>query len=563
MGRHEGRIAVAVAGSFISLWLAYTFILPPFEGFDETAHYSYISLLADEAAIPDFRTSRLDRTMEHEFAAVPRPYAVVPPYENNGGLTYAAFFDSDQWEKGVAAAQPIWTTPTRPVRYSAGDAPNWQGQHPPLFYLSMTMPYRLCAGCAPGIRLLVLRLSCVGLASGSLVFWWLTVRAATATSARRILLGGGGAALLLPSNCYDLGRLGNDSLAALLLSASIFFAFRAVQQGRFRDYAALAATLAAGLVTKAFFVPCAAGLIGYFAIVALRQRTRRRAVGALVVTMAPLLISGWWFAWYAARYGQPLGSQETYVLVQRLAIGNTLNATALVGQAFVGAKAFIHSFVWCGSWSWVRRPNVEYLLMAPLLVAAVGTMARNVLVRRSQSCGELRALRWLAVAVLGPLLLGFVYHLWLCIWYTGSAAGTPGYYLQFAWPLVGLCLAGIWDLASGRGSRLALLAMISLAVVFEASGLWFSAQIYTGFVIKTGVSNFGVGGIPPTLDNLRQVHQRLSLLSFPTAALVCYALSIPLRLYVFGRLALSTPPDAAPPATKDIIASGPGELPEG
>ena len=64
-----------VAITFCLALYAHMLILPPFEGFDEPAHYSYISYLADQHRIPILGVTPLDRTMEEESADLPKPYA--------------------------------------------------------------------------------------------------------------------------------------------------------------------------------------------------------------------------------------------------------------------------------------------------------------------------------------------------------------------------------------------------------------------------------------------------------------------------------------------------------
>ncbi|MCH7687199.1 MAG: hypothetical protein IH899_11040, partial [Planctomycetes bacterium] len=119
---------------------------------------------------------------------------------------------------------------------------------------------------------------------------------------------------------------------------------------------------------------------------------------------------------------------------------------------------------------------------------------------------------------------------------TGIGSGTGGYYLFFAWPLVGIGFAGIWSLGTGRWRRLVLTCAVTAAVLFEAGGLWFSAQVYAGFIEKVGTTKIGEGGMAFSLENLLELHQRLGYLGFPTLALACYAGSLGLRVFVFRRL---------------------------
>jgi len=150
--------AVAVVVSFLSLTLTYTLILPPFEGFDENAHYSYISLLADRGQAPDFRTTPLDVASSDTADHLPRPYSSVPPFERNGGKTYGDFFRRTPDAERRAIVCRFWQPLRSPTNYAPREnSYNWIGQHPPLYYALMTLPYRCARSASPGGRLLVLR----------------------------------------------------------------------------------------------------------------------------------------------------------------------------------------------------------------------------------------------------------------------------------------------------------------------------------------------------------------------------------------------------------------------
>ena len=68
MPSRQRTIALLTATSFVSLGLAYLLLLPPYEGFDETGHYSYVTELADCGRITDLRSSPLDATIEADLA---------------------------------------------------------------------------------------------------------------------------------------------------------------------------------------------------------------------------------------------------------------------------------------------------------------------------------------------------------------------------------------------------------------------------------------------------------------------------------------------------------------
>jgi hypothetical protein len=225
-------------------------LLPPYEGFDETAHYSYISVLSDRHEIPDFLRTPLDATVENDRRGLPQPYNALPPFELNGGITYSEFFKNDGALVHETAVRRLWQKPKEPASYTPGQGINWQGQHPPLYYLTMILPYRLARDWPPGMRLLFLRLVSVALACGSLVFWLKAVKLFHSPSARRFLLLAGLAIVFFPSLVYDLARLGNDSLAALLFAGSFYFLLATYvhEQRRLSDFGGLTLTLGLGLL---------------------------------------------------------------------------------------------------------------------------------------------------------------------------------------------------------------------------------------------------------------------------------------------------------------------------
>jgi len=133
--------AAGVAAAFLSLLLAHLLILPPYEGFDENGHYSYISFLADRGQVPNFWTTPLDRTSSHAADGLPRPYSSVPPFERNGGRTYGDFFNRTPDSQRRAVADRFRQPPDRPAQYAPqANSANWIGQHPPLYYALMSLP---------------------------------------------------------------------------------------------------------------------------------------------------------------------------------------------------------------------------------------------------------------------------------------------------------------------------------------------------------------------------------------------------------------------------------------
>jgi len=71
VGQHHSRTELFLATFILFLGLGYLAILPPFEGFDETAHYSSIRQIADTATIPFYGSSFIDQKIEQYMKAAP------------------------------------------------------------------------------------------------------------------------------------------------------------------------------------------------------------------------------------------------------------------------------------------------------------------------------------------------------------------------------------------------------------------------------------------------------------------------------------------------------------
>lgn len=113
-----------LAAGLLLLELAWIAFLPPWEGFDETAHDSYLQQLTDTRHVPVLGRARLSQDVEAYATAAPMPYAATAPMEQNGGLTYRAFFAAPP---GVVARgrATVHAAPARPRAYAPGRELNW------------------------------------------------------------------------------------------------------------------------------------------------------------------------------------------------------------------------------------------------------------------------------------------------------------------------------------------------------------------------------------------------------------------------------------------------------
>ena len=84
-------IILLLLGSFL-LGVSYISALPIWEGFDETAHFSYVQQVADSGELPFYGKDQISKDVEKYYAYAPVPYALSAEFQNNDRLTYQSFF---------------------------------------------------------------------------------------------------------------------------------------------------------------------------------------------------------------------------------------------------------------------------------------------------------------------------------------------------------------------------------------------------------------------------------------------------------------------------------------
>jgi hypothetical protein len=514
------RVVRLLAAGYLLLGVSHIALLPPWEGFDESAHYSYIQELADTGSVPRMETARISADVER-YRDAPLPYASRPPFESNGALTYRTFFAGGPDRVGRGEAL-VHRRPEAPRRYVPGPVRNWQAQHPPLYYVVLAPLYRATRAVSWGAHLFALRLASFLLAWTA---WALAVAGClNATAARQdafpwrwATLGTAVWPMFWPGWFPEFARLGNDSLAALLATAVWLLTVRAVRGGLATGLAlSIGVLLGVGSLTKLPFVALAAGLTAFWLVrAATTGGTREMAgIGArltmiLGVTAA---IAGWWYV--RARYpyvialwpGEVAALREAGGLVGGLARNLTAPAW-LRGQA-----TLLVTVAWSGTWSLARPPHV---VLAPLaltvLLAALGYLAA---LRRFRP-GELA---WAPLWMAAFLVAGLEYHALVRIALTGNAI-TPGYYLHILLAPLGAALGLALQRACSRALwRRVMLVLGGYALVFALVVSWAQVLMFSGHVFKAGANRFYQAGSPwPALLDAPEVLGRMNALAFPAA----------------------------------------------
>ena len=324
--------------ALLLIGMGYIAVTPPFEGFDESAHYSSIRQIADDGTLPVYGKSTISRNVI--VYAGPKPYETAdPPFDS--GNTYAKFFSNPS---SIAAFTEQQKLPRR--AYEASDQLNWQTQHPPLYYGLMSIVARSTAGLSLLDEIFLLRSLSYALATGGVM---LAIAAAQVRmSADKASIGFVIYPILLPMFFPEFARIGNDSLCLLFAGACALFTALADRERERRLWPLLlGVSLGFGLLTKALFLPIALGYALFFGIgFALEPAERRRHLELLMLTLIPATaIGGGWYLYKLLAYGSISGSQEAVLLEEQggllAGLQHRFSAFLLASSAMVTLASYV------------------------------------------------------------------------------------------------------------------------------------------------------------------------------------------------------------------------------
>jgi hypothetical protein len=525
------RVVAALGAGHLLLGLAHIATLPPWEGFDEFAHYSYVQEIADTGSVPRLSTARLSADVERYAQSAPLPYSAAPPFESNGGLTYYSFFRGSEEAVGRGRGL-VHERPLEPRRFAPTAGINWQAQHPPLYYLVLAPVYRATRDLGWGLHLFSLRLLSYALAWTA---WVLAVcgclrMAASAPAAARLpwhwaALGTAIWPVAFPGWFPEFARLGNDSLCALLATAVWWLAIHAAQEGLSARHAVgFGLLLGAGALTKGLFLPIGAGLVAFWLLRAWRSggreevlRTGGRAAMTLLVAAA---IAGWW--WYGADsqpYGYPLRADELRSLGESGGLTAGLLRNATLRALVRGHAALVTTVAWAGTWSLARPP---YLFLLPLAATALLVSGGYLWTLRRRGLGDVA---WLPFWMVAPVLAGLSGHALVRIGLGGQAI-TPGYYLHVLLAPLGFALGMVLAACFPQRTLRAGIGLLgAYALGFAAAITWAQVLMFTGHLVKTGSDKFYRMGSPwAVLFDVPSVLQRLGVLGYPLVGAIAFVL---------------------------------------
>ena len=500
--RAARRVTWLLLIASILVGVAHVAFLPPWEGFDETAHWSYIQELSDLGHPPRYGADGLSQDVDRYPG--PMPYRSAPPFQATGRPTYRTYR-----QKGAPALTG------GPSRYASGPELNWQSQHPPLYYALMVPTYRLTAHGGWKAGLLALRLASFALAWAGLAIGVLATGRCVARGEAD--LGVWTAPImaawpfLFPQFFPEFARLGNDSLCLLGMGAVWALTLPVLcGRGGWLHAMGLGLVLGLGLLTKAFFLPIGAA-VGVLLLVRWQLDGRRfAALGQAVLPgVVALAVGGWWYLEKRLETGSLTGSDEFIRLSH--AGGATALATGFsVAELARGLAVLPATFLWAGTWSLARLPEVLLAAPAALLALAVAGYLGRL---RSG-----RLIAWAPLVFAAPMAAGLIYHIY--VWMAGTGAVTPGWYFHILAAPLGLAVALGWRWPRAQSALAALTGAYTLAA-------WsFQLAMFSGCAAKLGADkHYDLKGASCFIDP-----HALAMIAYPALGAAALAAGVALGL---------------------------------
>jgi hypothetical protein len=503
-----GAIRLLLAGALL-IGFAQIAITPPFEGFDETTHYSYIAQLADTGRWPNFGDP-ISADVEAITQITPLPESA------HTAVSYSKFFQGSA--ASIAAAGARLHAPRDPaLPWRNGATVNWEAQHPPLYYAMMVPLYRATKGVSVIGQLFALR------SLSYLIAWAGLVLAVFA--ALRMPLAGQGAPVafalalwpaLFPTWFPEMARIGNDGLVLLIAVPAWWLLVRLTAPApSLRDYALFGLACGLGLLTKVTFAPFVAVAGCYLLWRLWRQRQEGAGhvfVGLVLFAVAIAIVAGWWYVMRAVETGHLLATSDSLSLEQEGGLVARLKQNFAAADFARGLLVTVMTFLWSGTWSFVTPglwPFVPMLLL--LAVLAFGVVVRRDGLREPSNLLGLLTLALFCAALFQQALV---------LMARLGPSVVPAWYLHsFAPVLAGVLALGLIGTMESALRRLMML-LILYAPFFMLFAMFGQVLFYAGCESRRpGLADHIFSSAPCGIP-FGTLYDRLAVLAFPGAALV-------------------------------------------
>lgn len=539
-----GRSATWLLAAALLTGMGWLAVLPPWEGFDEGAHFSSIQQIADDFTVPRQGEARLSADVERYATLAPLAYGY-------GGMTYHEFFFGGHWKQ---ATQALHRPPVAPRAYAPGSGGNWQAQHPPLYYIALAPVYLLTKAWSWIHQLFALRTVSYLFALGGLALGIRGTRRylpellkpdppALAEAVPAVVWTMAAWPYLFPMFFPEMARLGNDSLCLLLMGAAWYLLLRTLARGDpLGGYGGLGVVLGLGLLTKAFFMGIAGGVAMFLALRlhsgwrsgAPRPELTRQGIGLAVAALLPWAIGGGWYVYQHITYGASTGALEQMAVQQFGGVTGGLADAFSWGRLARAMATIFGTFIWGGTASLARIPELFHVPLLALEFAVFGAYLYSLARLRARPLG------WAPLLIGAPMFLGLCYHVLIRLVLSGHGVGTlgtPGWYLHMlAAPLGFAAGLGVMRLCSSRPLRRILAALVAYTLAYFLVAFGHQLLFYAGCIVKVPeTKHFGFPAGPACSGGLLEVIQHLETLGQPWLGIPLVAAGLAMAAFALVR----------------------------
>jgi hypothetical protein len=448
--------------------LLYAGLLPLWDGFDEPFHYGYVQQLRRQCRPLVFGRTTLSSEVWDSLALAPGSYLVKRNVSRV--IAFNEYFALSE-SKRVQLRRQLEHLDPQTANQSSG-SPNYEAQQTPLAYSILAIFDFVWRRISLLRRVLLLRLVCA--IASSIAAGILTLKLA-----RQLGLserwGLSAVYLVFSSQMFyaSTAHVANDWLSIPLFTLLIVVAISLQRNPKTATAGLFFVTLAAGLLTKAYFlalIPFAGFFVGWLCW------TGRLSVSrvALIATV-PLTIVGGWYQRNIALYHDLSGMQQT--IGGRVAISQLVRA--LFGLPWIRMiDATLTTSIWTGnnSATTFNSKTVHFVLLLWLMAAGLylrATMGRRV-----------RAAEALVIIVFLSYALGLLYDTVLLYSLTGGTLlSPPPWYVQVLLP-PSVCLAMVGVAQARRVGEMIRIALLSSAYMISVTYLAKLIPLYAGYTAQ-------------------------------------------------------------------------------
>ena len=506
------RLLLFLWVAFVMRGLWYSAAMPVWEGYDEPYHFAYLQQLAAGKGLP-VGAAVVSLEVQHSLHLLPLAWELHLQHLPPPLITYDSFWRLPATDRELLILGVRRLSPGEGNEPATEWIPNYEFQQMPLYYWLFWIPMRLMGRASLLTRVIALRILSVLLASAAVPLAYKVVRQVLGEEGKA--LGATALLVLLPELMVDLARVGNESLALVLMTIALVYALKTVEQPkRWSAWIALGLALGLGLLTKAYFLvtlPALVLIALYLIWTSLSTHGwKRQTIGVTLRSCAAvgiiLAVAGRWYWHVHVRTGSWSGQADDAAL-HNIALAQKLIAVPSVNWKS-GAISILLSHIWFGGWSFLRLPVGWYLLAAvPIAVGVSGVGVRWMRERAGAGPDSQRP----QILVLGALYLcfwvGLAYHVLITFMNTGVSAST-GWYLYCL--VVAELVLLVWGLEAFFQTKFLLLALCLEVAVMDLYGMhalmlpyYVGLSAHMGKQVPTALAS--------TLSHLPTVFPRLAI----------------------------------------------------